>query len=154
MVCNPGKTIGMAVGIEGEGVPEEVKDIVKDVIQEINKKFERRPRGTFEQMKDFAERYVDPGKGFGPGDVVMWKPGMKNVAVPDYGEPCAVLEVSEGSRSACEDSTSCHYDEPCDLRLGVMVDTDRIQGFWYDIKRFQPYAADTTRDEHEAAPTA
>lgn len=64
---------------------------------------------------DYVRRYHDhtPLK---PGDVVVWKDGMKDRKFPDYGEECMVLDVFEPMRCKT-DCGSTIYGEVSDMRL-------------------------------------
>ena len=37
---------------------------------------------------------------FKPGDLVEWKPGLRNKKAPDYGQPCVVMSGSHRVSSA------------------------------------------------------
>lgn len=81
---------------------------------------------------------------FAPGDLVTWKPGMKNKRLPRYGQPAVVIgrleqPVFDGEMEA----GSCYFREPLDLVLGMIWDRDPGRGdliaFHYDSRRFQPW---------------
>jgi hypothetical protein len=81
---------------------------------------------------------------FKPGDLVGWKPGLRNRKVPSYGAPAIVIEVlDEPVLDKGEESGSTYYREPHDLILGVLWDRDPGRGdfvtFHFDSRRFQPW---------------
>ena len=127
------------VDLDGDDVSEQVKGIAKGIAQEIAKRRPKRPHGSYEQMRDLAKRYTEGGEALKPGDVVTWKPGMKNADLTEYGEPVAVLEMDPFRRYAGGESTSTHYNEPCDIRIGVIVAPGAMQAYWFDSRRFKKY---------------
>lgn len=81
---------------------------------------------------------------FKPGDLVGWKPGLRNRKVPTYDAPAIVIEVlDEPVLDKSEESGSAYYREPHDLILGVIWDREPERGhfvtFHYDSRRFQPW---------------
>ena len=44
------------------------------------------------KLKELAER-LDSPKSFAKGQIVAWKPGLKNRMFPEYGEPAIVTAV-------------------------------------------------------------
>ncbi|MDO5290066.1 MAG: hypothetical protein Q4F13_10610 [Pseudomonadota bacterium] len=78
---------------------------------------------------------------FAPGDLVTWKPGLKNRQLPQYGEPAIVLQVlSEPVQDTEQESGSTYFREPLSLVLGVLLNEgDRRGDFlaWhFDGRRF------------------
>lgn len=83
---------------------------------------------------------------FAPGDLVAWKPGLKNRRVPRYGTPAVVVEVLETPVFDNEtDSGSTYFREPLDLVLGMIWESGPGRGdfvtFHVDSRRFQPWEA-------------
>lgn len=81
---------------------------------------------------------------FKPGDLVGWKPGLRNRKVPSYSAPTIVVEVlDEPILDRGEESGSTYYREPHDLILGVLWDREPGRGdfvtFHFDSRRFQPW---------------
>jgi hypothetical protein len=90
------------------------------------------------------ERYraLTQPQRFAPGDLVTWKPGLKNRRGPCYGRPAVVVEVLDTPVWDTErDSGSTYFREPLDCVLGVIWDEDPGRGefvtFHYDSRRFQ-----------------
>lgn len=87
--------------------------------------------------------FVEPHR-FAPGDLVTWKPGMKNHRLPRYGCPAVVLAVLETPVLDPEmDAGSTYFREPQDLVLGLVWETGPARGelmaFHFDRRRFQPW---------------
>ena len=79
---------------------------------------------------------------FIPGQLVAWKPGLKNKRIPHYGQPAVVIEVLETPVLDCEgEAGSTYFREPLDLVLGLLWDEGPARGefvtFHYDSRRFQ-----------------
>lgn len=87
---------------------------------------------------DLARRYQEKEK-IQPGDLIIWKPGMKYAKIPDYNEPIVVLETFEPIRSTGRAGTP-YECQPQDIRCLVFKDTDgEILSFAYDSRRFTKY---------------
>jgi len=80
-----------------------------------------------------------PVMGFRPGQIVQWKPGMKNRAIPVYGEPAIVMEVLNPPvfDSSKELDGSNLYREPLSLVLGIQAADRDFLTFHYDARRFE-----------------
>ena len=81
---------------------------------------------------------------FNPGELVTWKPGLKNKRYPRYGRPSVVIEVLETPLLDREDKAgSTYFREPLDLVHGLIWDDGPSRGelvtFHYDSRRFQPW---------------
>ena len=91
-------------------------------------------------LKELAGR-LDERHVFVKGQLVVWKPGLKNKAKPGYGEPAIITGVypspiydqSEGSAG------SPYFQEPLTLVIGVYYDDDLAE-FRVDGRRFEPLA--------------
>jgi hypothetical protein len=78
------------------------------------------------------------------GDLVTWKPGLKNRRVPLNGQPAVVVAVlDEPLLDSEEESGSTYFRDPLDIVLGVIWDKDPGRGdfvtFHFDSRRFQPW---------------
>lgn len=81
---------------------------------------------------------------FNPGDLVTWKPGLKNHRVPRYGQPAVVIEVlATPILDSDKEAGSTYFRQPLDVVLGLIWDADPGRGelvtFHYDSRRFQPW---------------
>ncbi len=82
---------------------------------------------------------------FAPGDLVTWKPGLKNRRVPHSGQPAVVLEVlKEPVFDSEKDSGSPYFREPLDVVLGLFVEDGPHRGdflnWHFDSRRFKPWS--------------
>lgn len=106
------------------------------------------PFGTFAQpmhkirsreLRDLYESYSERHE-FSAGDLVQWKPGMKNMHRPCIDEPAIVIETRYG-RAAVGNPGTQYEDAPSDTRIGVVAD-DVLEFFWVDGNRLMPWAQD------------
>lgn len=77
---------------------------------------------------------------FKPGDLVTWKPGLRNKMLPDDGQPGIVIDalaepVSDGS----SDGDLPYFHEALDLAVGVTDRENDVLVYWFDSRRMQPY---------------
>lgn len=78
---------------------------------------------------------------FQPGDLVCWKPGLRNRTQPRDGRPAVVIGVLPESVLDTErDSGSTYFREPLDLLLGVYAERGDFLVWHYDSRRFQPWS--------------
>jgi hypothetical protein len=91
---------------------------------------------------------IDEPHPFHKGQLVRWKPGLRNRLLPAYNEPAVVREVlSVPIYDACEKarcSGSPDFGEPLTLVLGVFDPDGDFAELRYDGRRFEPI----TRAEH------
>ncbi|MGA2967338.1 MAG: hypothetical protein ABSD64_14095 [Terriglobales bacterium] len=84
---------------------------------------------------------------FRPGDIVKWKPGLKNKTRPQYGEPVIVAEVlPEPQIDPKMEASTAYFREPLTLVLGIMDEDDDFVLFHYDGRRFELYEAPEGKD--------
>ncbi len=73
---------------------------------------------------------------FKAGDLVRWKPGMRNKRFPAVDAPAVVVRaLAEGPRDAPQDAQV----EEQDIVLGIVDGSGRFVLFAYDSGRFQPW---------------
>lgn len=91
------------------------------------------------RCRAFHERHT-----FAVGDLVTWKPGLKNRRMPRYDQPAVVMDVLDqpvfdGER----ESGNSYFNEPLDLVLGLFMDSGPARGelltWHFDARRFQPW---------------
>lgn len=91
------------------------------------------------RCRSFQERHV-----FAPGDLVTWKPGLKNRCVPRYGHPAVVVGVlDQPVIDDQQESGSTYFHEPLDLVLGLFWESGPARGefltWHFDSRRLQPW---------------
>jgi len=91
-----------------------------------------------------AKKSFDKVYDFKPGNLVVWKKGLKNRAKPALDEPAIVVQVLETplKDESKNDSGIPYFNEPLDLALGILDEDEDFIIFYYDRRRFQPYQAD------------
>jgi len=81
-----------------------------------------------------------PEKPLCPGELVQWKPGMKNRTTPEYDMPMVVVEVLAAPFLDTKfDSGSVYFREPLDIILGFIDEGDEFSALYYDSRRFELY---------------
>lgn len=91
------------------------------------------------KLIDTSRIYLDNQGPFEPGNLVQWKPGMKNHKFPDYGQPMVVLEVMTGARMGGEVGTPMQF-EPASIRIAIIDnDDEEFMAYGYDANRLMPY---------------
>ena len=97
------------------------------------------PKDAAKQLK---ERYKSFRKthDFKVGDLVTWKPGLRNRIRPQMGQPAIVTEVLE-SPTISDSNGPGHlsFREPLDLVLGILDRVGDLLCFHYDSRRFQHF---------------
>ena len=96
------------------------------------------------------ERYaaLNMTHAFQPGELVCWKPGLRNRHAPAYGTPAVVLEVLDPPiYDGEQESGSAYFREPLSLVIGLFWNRDPHRGdfiaFHVDERRFEPWDAET-----------
>ena len=91
------------------------------------------------KLKELAGR-LDRFHSFTKGQMVKWKPGLKNRKFPDYGEPAIVTAVLPGPTFDPSEviAGSPYFQEPLTLVLGTYRDDEFLE-FRLDSRRFEPF---------------
>ena len=89
-------------------------------------------------LKELADR-LDRHHVFAKGQFVVWKAGLKNRKLPDYGEPAIVTGVLPGPNYDPSETSSAspYFQEPLSSVVGVHHDDDLLE-FRIDGRRFEP----------------
>lgn len=74
---------------------------------------------------------------FKPGDLVQWKPGMKNKN--GDGPYIVVAVLSEAVMDSGKESGSPYFREPLDITLAEIHSDGDFLIYHYDSRRFEPY---------------
>tara|TARA_B100000678_G_scaffold153520_1_gene128294 strand:+ start:765 stop:1217 length:453 start_codon:yes stop_codon:yes gene_type:complete len=73
---------------------------------------------------------------FAPKEVVVWKWGMKNKAVPLAGQTALVMKVREEALiDDTQQPSSTYYLEPLDVLIGVYTHEGIFRELWVDGRR-------------------
>jgi hypothetical protein len=85
---------------------------------------------------------MDAPHAFRKGQLVRWKPGLKNREAPDYNEPAIVRGVlAEPVFDTCEAGRCAGtpmFREPLTLVLAILDSDGDCLEFHYDGRRFEP----------------
>jgi hypothetical protein len=95
-------------------------------------------QGMAAKLTALAER-LDTPNSFEKGQIVFWKPGLRNRAFPEYGEAVIVRAVLP--RPVFDKSVDCaaspYFQEPLTLVIGIFREDDLLE-FRVDGRRFEP----------------
>ena len=85
-----------------------------------------------------AKTLLETQTKFRAGDVVCWKPGLRNFGAPAYGRPAVVIEVLKKPYIITDvPPPSNHFRERLNLKI-LVLDSDRdCDEFLVDGRRFQ-----------------
>lgn len=91
-------------------------------------------------LKELAER-LDSPNSFAKGQIVTWKPGLKNRMFPDYNEPAIVTAVLPTPIFDLTETSAAspYFQEALTLVIGIFRDDDLLE-FRVDGRRFMPVA--------------
>ena len=89
-------------------------------------------------LKELAER-LDVPNSFAKGQIVTWKPGLKNRMFPNYGEPAIVTAVLPTPIFDPTETSAAspYFHEALTLVIGIFRDDDLLE-FRVDGRRFMP----------------
>lgn len=97
-------------------------------------------------LQALTDRYnaLQQSHDFKPGDLVGWKPGLRNRRFPRQDRPAVVLEVLASPIFDNEaDAGSTYFREPLDIVLGVFLDEGEHRGdfmrWYFDSRRLRPW---------------
>lgn len=96
-----------------------------------------------ESKKDALKRHLEiyqKKHQFTVGQIVRWKPGMKNRKFPDLLEPAIVIQVLEKPiTDSSLETGSPYFGEQLDLVLGMISDDGDFLTYYHAGARFEPF---------------
>jgi hypothetical protein len=106
---------------------------------EIQLATERSSENRYRKIKEPFDRLHKPTR-FAKGQFVEWKPGLRNKAFPDYGEPAIVMAVlSDAIFDPSENSAaSPYFREPLTIIIGTYADDDLVEFYVDGRRQFSP----------------
>lgn len=120
----------------------ESKELIKSLIHSAlseNESEHLTIKEKLQRLKDCKDA-INIKHNFKVGDIVKWKPNLKNKTMPEYGEPLIVLELLEKPFfDKDEGPSSPYFNEPLDIVLGLIADEGEFISFYFDSRRFEPF---------------
>ncbi|OZD85585.1 hypothetical protein CH273_02165 [Rhodococcus sp. 05-339-2] len=92
--------------------------------------------GYADKLSDAARFFLMEPEVFAPGDLVTWKPLLKNRRYPAAGFPAVVVETHPGRKWPVDQTSSPYYDEPADIVLGILDGDEEFEVYPFDVRRF------------------
>lgn len=90
-----------------------------------------------QRLRNMYARFTAPSD-FSEGDIVVWKEGLKNRRMPNYGQRAIVVSrLEEPVFDGNTESGSAYFREPLDLILGFFDGDDDFVIFHFDSRRFE-----------------
>lgn len=89
------------------------------------------------QLIALASALLEPTTVFKPGQLVVWKDGLKNRRIPEYNQSAVVIGIKEGLIEQDKNSGSPYFLEPLELVLGCAMPDGEFHCFHYDPRRFR-----------------
>lgn len=94
---------------------------------------------AIQELKKSYEAYIS-NESLSTGDVVSWKPGMRNRTLLNYRQPAIVIEkLQYPIFDESQNAGSQYFHEPLDLRVGFLDDNNQFVIYFYDSRRFEKY---------------
>ncbi len=122
-----------------ESLSEQLLDQIADRVGE--RLLTGNMRANQAHIGDLQSRYEEftTEHDFKPGQLVRWKPGLRNRRSPDYGEAGIVISLlTEPVYDSNPDSGSPYFREPLDILIAILDDDGEFLVFYYDKRRFEP----------------
>jgi hypothetical protein len=92
----------------------------------------------FRDLQDRCDRLLDTrSSDFRPGDLIVWKPGLKNRKSPDENELALVVEVAAAPFYEPHDAGSIFFHEPLNIKFARFAHDGELVCYWLDGRRFQ-----------------
>jgi hypothetical protein len=118
------------------GLTQDAKALVDEPLEDLE--------GDLATALRVRYRQFNQPHRFSPGDLVTWKPGLKNRLFPSQSRPAVVLAVLDPPVFDTEsESGSPYFREPLDLVLGLFIESGPHRGdfltWHFDSRRFQPW---------------
>jgi hypothetical protein len=122
----------------------EEKKLETEIAEMLRERFRNR---KIENVPDHISKLRAAKDGFNkvydfkPGDLVIWKQGLRNKAKPAFNEPAIIMQILETPLrdEDKQDSGTPYFNEPLDLVLGLIDEEGDFTIFHYDKRRFEPY---------------
>ena len=80
-------------------------------------------------------RYLEAPVHFEVGDVVTWKPGLRNKHRPEPAQPAVVLAITDEPVFGAAESGSPYFREPLDIQVGLIDEDGDFTAWWLDSRR-------------------
>jgi hypothetical protein len=102
-----------------------------------------------DRLQAAAQRLLDQSVNFKVGDLVTWKPALRNRYFPAEGAPAVVVGTTPARISAESDPVSPLFNEPLDLQLGVIDADGEFFVYYYDRRRFTHWHPGKSAESNE-----
>jgi len=128
---------------ELRGNPQRILEVVRNLISYADEEDEgaiSSPEEFERVCSELKSRHDDfkSDNNLEPGQLIVWKQGLKNRTYPAYGQPAIVIEIlDEPVYDDSQAGSSSYFREPLDLVAAIVFD-DELPFFHFDSRRFKP----------------
>jgi hypothetical protein len=120
--------------------PVAIAAAVNEAIRQSQAKEQLPPEETAKILKARLTS-LQERQEFKIGDLVTWKPGLKNKRYPYDNQPAIVIQILDDPLIDPRDvPVSPYFREPLDIVLGVLSDDGSFATFYYDKRRFMVFS--------------
>lgn len=127
-------------GLNESDSKELIKSLIHDALME-NDASNLTVKEKLQLLKQ-CKNLISTKQSFKVGDIVEWKPNLKNRAMPEYDDPMIILEILETPIFDTEDGpSSTYFNEPLDIVAGIIAEDEEFVTFYFDSRRFQKFKA-------------
>ncbi len=90
-----------------------------------------------------SAKLLSQREDFVVGQIVAWKPGLRNKKLPEDHDPAVVLQILETPVfDPAADSGGPYFREPLDLVLGILDEDGDFVACHFDSRRFTKHELD------------
>ena len=117
-----------------------IREFAKSLAQSSGAPRSQMEPGEVEKTLRVALQALQSKNDFKVGQLVKWKPGLRNKKRPNYGEPAIVVGLLETPvMDTSSTSGSAYFREPLDMQLGLLDREGDLAVYYADRRRFEPY---------------
>lgn len=115
----------------------DVADVFEKYISECDLKDSPYDELYLTRLHELRDLYYAEDRKIELGQLVEWKPGLRNKRYPEYRQPAIVMEfLEEPVYDSREQAGSTYYRESLDVILGLFDKDNDFVTFHFDSRRF------------------
>ena len=127
-------------GLNESDSKELIKSLIHDALME-NDASHLTVKEKIQLLKE-CRSLISAKQTFKVGDILEWKPNLKNRTMPEYDDPIIILQILETPIFDNEDGpSSTYFNEPLDIVAGLIGEEEEFITFYFDSRRFQKFKA-------------
>jgi hypothetical protein len=127
----------------------DLEELLQRLLSRQNPPERSAERGTESELIRKVKLFVEAPVNFQPGDTVRWKAGLKNKKLPADGQAAVVIKQLSKPIVTEKDSGTPYFQEPLDLILALIGNSEELVIFYYDKRRFERIESNGARFSEE-----